>query len=98
MARTARPERVAASPAAMSQRLGDETVVLDVDRAIYYTLDDVGTVMWSVLGDAPDVTSAVDRLVARYAVERADLDADVGRFVAELLGLGLLMPLEPPAG
>lgn len=86
------PDRVTASPSVLSQRVADATVVLDVERAISYQLDEVGSAMWTTLCEAPDVVTAVDRLAARYDVDRATLEADVARFIERLADLAVLRP------
>jgi hypothetical protein len=90
------PARVAPNPSVTSQRLDDATVVLDVDPATSYGLDDVGTAIWSALREAPDVPAAIDRLLDSYEVDRPTLENDVARFIGQLAGLGLLAP-EPAA-
>ncbi|HYI12182.1 MAG TPA: PqqD family protein [Thermoanaerobaculia bacterium] len=72
-------------------RVGDELVLLDLHRGIYYGLDPVGARIWQLLSEGAGEGEIVARLGEEYDVERETLAADLGRLIAELRGCGLLL-------
>ena len=83
-------KRVAARDGVLVREVQGEAVLLNLDREAYFGLDSVGTRMWTVLTQAGSVQLAIDQLGAEYEVEPAELEADVGRFLEELEGAGLV--------
>jgi hypothetical protein len=73
------------------QRVGEEVVVVDVDKGDYHALDDVGGVMWRALEECPDVATALQRLRRDYDVDEGRLAHDLKVFVERLVGAGLLV-------
>jgi coenzyme PQQ synthesis protein D (PqqD) len=69
---------------AISQSAGDSTVVLDTRRGTYFTLDDVGTVVW----DLCDGTRTLDEIVAAvttdYEVGADQAETDIRELLDEL--------------
>jgi hypothetical protein len=69
---------------------GGRTVLLDVERGRYHTLDEVGGRIWRLLGEGADVDAIVDALGREYDVERARLEADVAALLRQLRDAGLV--------
>ncbi len=67
------------------QELQGESVLLNVNTANYYGLNEVGTRMWMVLSESPSIADALDTLVEEYEVERATLESDVIDLLSKLL-------------
>ena len=72
------------SEQAMESRVGDETVILHLERGTYYGLDQLGTAIWELLkeGIAPVAISGI--LVREYGASRAVIEADMRRFLSDL--------------
>lgn len=85
-----RTARLTRAPHVHTATQGDETVLLDVERGRYYTLNEVGGCIWSMVLDGASFGAIVDRVCAVYDVprERGERDADV--LLRELLGKSLL--------
>jgi hypothetical protein len=73
-----------------ARRFGDEVVLVDVRRGIYFSLNAVGSVVWQSLAAGSSIEAAVDAVVATFdvTVEAAALDA--ASLVADLRAAGLL--------
>lgn len=71
--------------------VGDELVLLDVERGIYYGLDPVGARMWQLLAEGSSIESIVDAILGEYDVSREELQRDVERLTSELRDRGLLV-------
>jgi len=78
------PDRV------LTQKLDDETVLLDLESERYFTLDDVGSRMWHALAETGSVEDACEVLLAEYDVESSRLESDLRTLVSQLRWEGLV--------
>lgn len=68
----------------------DETVLLDLDDARYLGLNHAASVLWAMLAAGTTRAELVERLVAEFAVGRAQADRDVDAFLAQCAERGYL--------
>ena len=85
------PPAVIPAPHVIFKRVGDEIVLLDYERGIYYGLDAVGGRVWELLGEGKDRAAVIDQLLLEYDVGADELTRDLDALLAELQGLGLLL-------
>ncbi len=85
------PEVVKVPDHVLFRRLGDETVLLNLDTETYFALDGVGSRLFELLGADGEVGPAVDSLVAEYDVERPRLVDDLTELLADLVTAGLVV-------
>ena len=78
------------SPSAVFAELEDGAVILNVDTATYFGLDEVGSRIWSLVGEGLSQSAIVDQLEREYAVDRDRLEADVASFLRTLEARGLV--------
>jgi hypothetical protein len=74
----------------MSRQVGDETVILDLSRGMYFSLDPVGAKIWQLLTEGHGPDAIVSDLLGQYEVAEDQLREDVNRLVDELVSRGLL--------
>ena len=74
----------------MSRQVGDETVILDLSRGMYFSLDPVGAQIWQLLSDGQSIDLIVTTLLSRYEVAEDQLRRDVSDLVEELKSRGLI--------
>lgn len=67
-------------------------VLLDLRRDVYFTLEEVGTLVWHEIELGHDVAAATDRVCDEYDAPRDVARQDVERFMAELVTRGLAVP------
>jgi hypothetical protein len=106
-------ERTAIRPDVLSSRLrqsrhvlatahGDELVLLDLKRERYFTLNDVGSRVWTLLGQGTmrdEIATVIRREYDVSHRERGDLVAnDVARLLADLHAAGLIVADDPAPG
>ena len=72
------------------KRVGEETVLLDFNRGVYYGLDPVGTRMLELLASGRSQEATIDALMDEYKVDRATLAADLEKLLRELAAHGLV--------
>ncbi len=68
----------------------DESILLDLTREKYFSLDDVGTQMWKVLIESDSIQTAVDTLFEQYDVPYQLLQTDIEQLIEKLLASGLI--------
>lgn len=84
------PSRITISPDVLAQTVEGRTVLLDLRDERYYSLDDVGTQIWSLLTEHPDVDRIVEGMVALYQVDAGTIREDLRAFFARLAEAGLV--------
>jgi hypothetical protein len=67
------------------------TVLLDLRREIYLTLDEAGTVIWQEVEQGADTDRICSRLAEEFDAPPAELRADAERFLADLRSRGLVV-------
>lgn len=65
-------------------RHGQATVLLDVKRSRYYSLNEIGGDVWSLLEQYHTVAAIVDQLAPNYDVPRERLERDVVTLLLDL--------------
>ena len=80
------------SPKARHRVIGGRAVIVRQDSGEVLGLDPVGTEIFQTAIDGYSVREIVGRLERLYDVERARLEADVVRFLRELVANGTVRP------
>ena len=70
--------------------LSGESVLLNLSTGTYFGLNEVGTRVWALLTELPDVDRAIAALQAEFDVDPAQLDKDVRDLVQQFAAKGLL--------
>lgn len=82
----------------MARRVGDEVVVLDLERGEYFGLPAVGARIWELLSDEKSLGQVVEAIVIEYNVDRDTAELDLIRLAEDLVVRGLLISAPPSAG
>jgi hypothetical protein len=82
--------RVAVPPHVLLQQVGEESVLLNLDKECYFGLDPVGTRMWEALTKADSVEAAYEELLSAYDVDDQQLRRDMEKLIDSLMENGLL--------
>ena len=81
---------VVASSDQVSSDLAGETVLLSMTTAHYYGLADVGARIWSLVQKPTPVSEICTMIAREYDVSPTQCQADVVRFLEELVTHGLV--------
>jgi Coenzyme PQQ synthesis protein D (PqqD) len=73
----------------------DFAVLLQTQTGIYFELNRVSLRIWTLASEPISVTTISSVLAREYGIENARCEADVARFVGELLAAGLVTPVDP---
>lgn len=79
------------APDVVSRKVGDELVLLDLQRGVYFGLDEVGARIWALMLDNGDASTIVARLADEYEAPRRQLEEGVNQLLLELQSQGLLV-------
>lgn len=74
----------------MTRRVDDEYVILDVTSGRYFSLEEVGALIWKRLEDECTTDELVEAVVSGYDVDRDRAGADIAELIAELVEAGLI--------
>lgn len=74
----------------VSARQGDRTVLLDMHRGHYYSLDGAGGRIWEMLEKGVELQEVEDQLVREYDAPRERIAGDLRALVGQLRRRGLL--------
>lgn len=80
----------------VSTSLGDGTALLDLRSNQYFSLADVGAIIWQSLQAPRTRDEIVDDVLAVYEVDRMDCIQDVDMLLSELMGADLVEISAPP--
>jgi hypothetical protein len=86
---SALPERVFLSSEVLFQVVEGEAVLLELTRQRYFSLDAIGTEIWGLLEEDPDVERVVNRLLLRYETTEATIRKDLLVLFNRLSAAGL---------
>jgi hypothetical protein len=82
----------------VSEVLDGEVIVIHLTSGTYYSMQASAADVWIALAGGWSVEAIVDRLAADEAGERPRIDAEIARFVAELVEEDLVLPVETETG
>ena len=77
--------KVYPSARTLFRRLGSESLLLELDRGLYFGLDEVATTIWQAFERQMSLEQTLDVLEASYAAQRAHLEVDLLTFVRTAL-------------
>ena len=80
----------------VSADLGEEAVILGVEKGLYYSVDEVGARIWSFLREPSRVSAIRDVVLADFAVDRETCERDVLAFLQRLEAESLISVSDGP--
>ena len=83
-------QRIIVPDSVLYRRLGDESVLLNLNTESYLSLDTVGTRMWELLTTAPAIQAAYEALLREFDVEADVLRQDLDELISQMLKHGLV--------
>jgi hypothetical protein len=80
--------RVAAD--VLHRKVGDDTVLIHLERGDYFSLDEVGGRALELLAERASLAAVHGKLVGEYAVDPEQPERDLEELFGELLDAGLI--------
>ena len=75
---------------AISTDLEGEAVILDTAASEYYSLNEVGTRIWTLLQEPRTLEEIVDALLEEYSVDRDRCEKDARALLDEMVDMDLI--------
>ena len=88
---------VVASPTQVSSRLGDDAVILELEKGAYFGLEAVGSRIWELLAQPRMVSEIRDTIVGEFDVESDRCAADLLALLTQMADKGLIQVGSAPA-
>lgn len=79
-----------ASKSHLGASVGDEFVIMSVDRGEYYGLSGIGPRIWELIKEPTSIELVVQGIMAEYNIDEATCTADVRDFIDRLVDAGLV--------
>ena len=66
------------------KRFKNEIVILNIDTDYYYTLDEVGSIIWNAIADNRTVEEAVASITAEFDIDKETVAKDANGLIKRL--------------
>lgn len=76
------------------RRVENESIVLDLNSSVYYSLNDTASFIWEKLGSGADLPEIAAALSEEFEVSEADAAKDIAKVVEMLRKEKLVVPAE----
>ena len=73
-----------------SSAVGSEIALLDNETNIYFTLNETGAFIWSVLQEPMTISELCAAVCGNFEVETGQCEVDVAKIVSQLIDAGLI--------
>ena len=74
----------------VARRIGEETIILDLESGTYFGLDPVGARAWELMAEGRTINSVCTVMLEEYDVDEARLERDLRKLVEDLRAHGLV--------
>ena len=91
MTRISLDARISPSPDVVGRAVGGELVLLDLESATYFGLNQVGSRVWTLVGELGSLRKVCEAIEREYAVSQDQIERDVLSLARELRDKGLLV-------
>ena len=86
---------VCVSDSQVSTRVGDEVVILELDKGIYYSLEGTGPAIWNLVQKPVRVIEIRNEIVRKFEVESEVCERDLLLVLQEMVDKQILHELTP---
>ena len=80
------------TPNVIQETIDGEVVIVNLDNGNYYSLDNIGAAIWSLIESGAAVAEVVNAIRQRYDGDHVDVEDAVNQFVAKLQREALIVP------
>ena len=77
-------------PQVVARRVGDEVVLVQLDRNSIHALNQTGARFWELLADGRSRAECCEQMLEEFDVSRAELDREIDELLGQLFREGLL--------
>lgn len=92
-----RAEYHKSGPHVIFEKMGDETVLMNLETAAYYSVSGPAEDVFSLIEEAPNSEEMRLALLSTYSIRETELESALQTYLAELTEAGLIAPRQPAA-
>lgn len=81
-------------PNVIHEVIDGEAVLVSMETGSYYSIDNVGAVIWSAIENGLSVAQIIDTMAAQYAGNREQIEDGVNQLIDQLQEEKLIIPVE----
>jgi hypothetical protein len=79
------------SPSVINETIEGESVIINLDTGIYYSLDNVGAIIWDALENRHSVADIAAFLASHYQINAEDVETTINDLINKLLNEQLII-------
>lgn len=79
------------NPDLIATNMDGDTVMMSIERGEYYGVGGVGTRVWELLEKPMNLSELIAAICAEFEVDEATCQADMERFIRELMDNGMVL-------
>lgn len=79
-------------PKIVHETIDGETVILNLDKGDYYSLDGIGAAIWGFMENDSNIESIIEKISNNYQGNRGNIKVAINNFVSELMREGIVVP------
>ncbi len=72
------------------QEVDDETILLDSITNEYFSINEIGALIWETLEEKKDLNSVKEEIISNYEVDEKQVENDILNFIQEVANKGLI--------
>ncbi len=72
------------TPRVIYETIDQEAIIIDFDTGIYYSVDRIGSEIWSIIEKGATISQITDAILRRYSGERIMVGDSVTQFITQL--------------
>jgi hypothetical protein len=76
---------VARSPAMLSAEIDGETIIMSIDNACYFSLNEIGGKIWTLIETPCAFGDRIDRLAHEFDAEAGQIESDAKAFLEQMV-------------
>ncbi len=84
------------SPSIVFEEIDGEAVIVNMQNGSYYSLENSGAFIWSLIGQGMTAAEVLDVVTARYAGPADDMKRAIDRLIEKLLAEEVVVPDRKP--
>ena len=78
------------SPKQVNTDLDGDTIIMNIDNGVYFSLDDISTKIWDLISEPNSISQVCEKLIKTYDVSMEQCEKQVIAFFNDLSKEGLL--------
>ena len=84
------------SPSVIHEIIDGEAVLVNLETGSYYSIDNVGAVIWEHIENGLSISQIIETVAGRYKGDQSEIDQGIQQLFTQLQKEQLIVPIEVP--